>query len=162
MNTNAEKLILEMQRRAEQRLQAQQDIALASDARALTFCGLCLTAGSLLVGLADGEYAIAFYAAGLALYLAAGCAAYAARPTRWAAPGQFGSDYEEDLAGDRDYLTVVQEVSAHVDDQIRRNDSVLDSNGRLMGIGTHIAVASPVVGLVVMVVLWGANACGAW
>ncbi|MDH2328698.1 hypothetical protein QCN27_17740 [Cereibacter sp. SYSU M97828] len=147
MESNAAQLVREMQRRAEQRLQAQQDIALAADARALTFCGLCLTAASLLIGLADGEMRIPMYAAGGYIYVGAALAAYAARPTSWAAPGQPSDGYAEDLRDDRPIIEVISEVNAHIDDQILRNEKKLSENALIMRIAAATSVLSPLVGL---------------
>ena len=63
---------MESLRQSEELLRSQFTIALASDARALNFCGLCLTAASLLTGLADrGSITAGMYMAAAALYVAA-------------------------------------------------------------------------------------------
>lgn len=157
MDDNSKLLILEMQRRAEQRLQAQLEIALASDARALTFCGLCLAAASLLVGLAAGGLEVAFYAAGIALFFAAALAAAAGRSTKFGAPGQPGRGYDDDLAANRPFHDVVAEVTRHIDAQTEANERQAAANGKLLEYSMWLAVLAPVIGLIALANAWAAG-----
>lgn len=155
MIENREKLVREAFRRADERIRAQTEIALAADARALNFCGLALAAASLLVGLASHSgLAIGMYVAAFGLYIAAGVAGYAARPVNWRAPGQKGSDLAEDIASDRPIAEVLAEITGHLDNHIVENNGILAWNAKCIWTAAVVAVAGIGAGALVLVAMW--------
>lgn len=146
MDKNLERLILETQRRSEMRLEAQLTLALAADARAMTFCSIMVAAAAALLGFA-GEVAqpVPMIIAGLFFLASAISAAFVFRPMKWAAPGQCGSDYATDLRDNVPFHEVVVEVVGHTDEQIADNNQKAKVNARAFRIALALAIAGPVL-----------------
>lgn len=146
MDSNS-KLIREMVMRADMRLQAQQQIALAADARAMQFTVICIAAASLTATLAQGTEGWAHYVISGLLVIAALCSFWAARPVDWNAPGMHASAFLEDLETQKDFDEVLRELAGHLDDAMRENDDILSENAAALRYGTLIAIMSPVIGI---------------
>ncbi|RWR28839.1 hypothetical protein D2T31_12055 [Sinirhodobacter populi] len=155
MDDNREKVILESFRQAELFSQAQMSIALAADGRAMTFCGLCIAAASLLLGL-DGsdEIKVGMYAASAVLYAAAAIAGWRGLPVDWYAPGQKGGDFAEDVATGRPYIDVISEMITQSDRHLSQNSQRLAKSGWWLRMSAYLAVSAPLVGAAVQVIVW--------
>lgn len=143
MDPNREKLILETLRQSEKLLDAQLQIAVAADSRAMTFCGLTIAAASLLVGLADRtSFPLPMYIAALLLFIAAVLAGLSARPVNWHAPGQKAADFDDDIEAARTLIEVAADMCSHNDEYITHNANILRLNGRLLWSAYLAVVAS--------------------
>lgn len=150
MEDNRQKLILETLKQSETLLGAQLQTALASDARAVSFCGLLIAAAALSTGLADGsQFSLAMYVAGTILFLAAGFAGWAAMPTKWYSPGQKGQDFAEDLSGDRPFLEVVKEMVLQNDKYISKNEAMQVNNAKVLKVSGWLAILAAPSGMLV-------------
>lgn len=155
MDDNHSRVILESLRQSEDMLRSQMTIALAADARSLTFCGLVLAAASLLVGLAgDSGLPVAMYLAGGILYIAAGLAGWTAMPVEWYAPGQKGGDFSEDIEQGKPFDAVALEMVAYTDKQIAKNEAVRRKRNIWLMRSAITAVCAAPLGLFVQVITW--------
>lgn len=157
MDDNRDKLIRESLRQSEEFIRSQLTIALASDTRALTFCGLALATASLLVGLAgQSDLDAGMYVAAGLLYISAAFAGWNAMPVTWYPPGQFAEDFSGDLDEDKPILHALQEMGAWNDKHFRNNEAIrLTQNKRLWN-AARIAVLAAPTGALVQLVAWTA------
>lgn len=153
MDDNRSRVILESLRQSESMMKSQMTIALASDARALTFCGLTLAAASLLVGLADTSgFALAMYVAGALMYVAAGVSGWSAMPIDWFAPGQKGGDFRDDITENKPFDAVALEMVAYNDKQIGENEAKRKRLNRRLVLSAFLAVTAAPLGVVAEVI----------
>ncbi|HRO14751.1 MAG TPA: hypothetical protein PLL33_06860 [Paracoccus sp. (in: a-proteobacteria)] len=158
MNDNRNAVIRESQRQSEEILKSQLTIAIASDTRALTFCGITLTAASLLVGLADqAEVTVAMYAASAMMFAAGALSAWTAMPVAWYAPGQPGRDFAEDIETDRPMNAVIGEMVAFNDRHFDINEQVRDRQSRWLRVAALLAGSAAPVGMLIQMVAWTAQ-----
>lgn len=148
MNSNSE-LIREMIFRADMRLQAQQQIVLASDARAMQFTVICIAAATLAATLGSRSDGWGHYATAMMLVVASFCSAWAARTIKWNAPGMHTGDFKKDLVANRPLDEVRLDLAIHLDELIDENESILKENASSLQWATGIAVFSPIIGAVI-------------
>lgn len=155
MDDNRSKVILESLRQSEEMMKSQMTIALASDARALTFCGVVLAAASLLVGLAESSgLPVAMYSAGGLLYVSSALAGWTAMPVAWFAAGQKGGDFKDDIEQNKPFDDVALEMVAYNDTQIDKNETVRKRQGRWLRRAAWTAVSAAPIGLVCQALVW--------
>ncbi|UWQ95477.1 hypothetical protein K3728_17680 [Rhodobacteraceae bacterium M385] len=146
---NLNRLYEEAYRLSEKRLQVQLTAALAADARAMAFAGICLAAAAVLGGLAkDAANPILLLSGAFLLGLAAFVAGFSARPIDFHMPGAKFSDLEDDFANDEDYYLVIKQLGGFADRRSVQNDQKLSLNSRLF----HFALILAVIGVGVAVV----------
>lgn len=146
--SSREKLILERLNRADSRLQAQQQIAIAADARAMQLVAVLIASAALTMainGNSNGFWHVKL-AIVVPLIIAAVCGIYAARPVAWHAPGMQPSAFDGDLAHNRDYLEVVLELSGHLEVGITKNNEILECNADALRLAAYLAISAPVLG----------------
>lgn len=157
MNGNRETLIRESLRQSEEIIRSQLTIAIASDTRALTFCGLTLAAASLLAGFADdAALSLAMYVASAMLFAAGAVAAWTAMPVAWYAPGQPGRDFDDDIDQDRPLEAVLREMIQHNDRHFDINEQVRERQSRWLSVAAMLAGFAAPTGLLVQLVAWTA------
>jgi hypothetical protein len=147
---NSELLIREMINRADMRLQAQQSIALASDARAMQFVATCVAGAAIIVALGGNEMDFHHFVVAGALAIAAFFAFMAALPVEWHAPGMRPSAFEDDVAGNVPVAEVLRELCGHLDKSILENNAILKANAGLLRVAAVFAVMAPILGGVAM------------
>lgn len=143
---NKQHLIREMLARADARLQAQQQLAIAADARAMQFVATCVAGASLTVAIGGQAITLPHYIIAAMLVLAAVCAFWAAQPVEWHAPGMRPSAFEDDIAGDVDVYEVLQELCGHLESSISANNKILFENAQYIRIAWLFAIMAPVLG----------------
>jgi hypothetical protein len=146
---NSELLIREMLNRADMRLQAQQTIALAADARAMQFVAACVAGAALIVTLGGDHLDWHHHAVAGMLTIAAICALWAARPLKWQAPGMQPSAFYDDISGNVPIAGVQMELSRHLEASIATNEEILGENANSLRLAAVFAVLAPVVGAIV-------------
>lgn len=158
MDANRDAVIRESLRQSEEILKSQMAIAIASDTRALTFCGITLTAASLLVGLADeAAVEVAMYVASAMMFAAGALAAWTAMPVAWYAPGQPGRCFDEDIEADKPMNAVIGEMVAYNDKHFDINERVRDRQSRWLRISASLAGLAAPAGMLVQIVAWTAE-----
>jgi len=148
---NKSQLILEAYQRSERMLQAQLTMALAADARALTFSGLLLAAASILGGMASGGGSVSLVAGAgaLPLVIAAGLAGFSARPVDFYIPGGKYEQIQHDIDTNRGQMDLLSDLAQKNDKSIRHNSKLLRSNGRFMLAAFWVAVVGgPIAALI--------------
>jgi hypothetical protein len=143
-----EKLILEMLARADARIEAQQQIALASDARAMQLVGVLIAAAAVTTAIGENAISAVQWAIVVPLVLAAAAGIYAARPVDWYAPGMRPSAFDEDLEASRDLAEVHLELARHLETCIEHNSDILRRNADALRTAVLLAAAAPVLGTV--------------
>lgn len=150
MPDNKEKLILEAYRLSQERLQCQQALALAADARAINFCVAMFAIAALLTGLSDGSsYQWGLLASAGCCIVAGVVSGFSAAPVEFGAPGSRFSAFDEDFEQNTDYLSVIEELGSHNDEAIDGNDEVMSWNRDKMYVAYFLCVFSPLVGVTV-------------
>lgn len=141
MTDNKEKLILEAYRLSEARLGSQASLAIAADARAMSFAGLCLAAASILTGLGATTtgFESAFLGATLLVFSSI-LAWYSARPINFYVVGSKFSDFDGDIAGGVNFSESVAENGAFNDKHIKYNTVVLDNNASMFSTAFLVAI----------------------
>jgi len=153
-----EEMAREIKQQGETFLQAQLQAAIASDQRATTMAGVCVTLATAVVaaGIAYWDKSssipilLGSFPGGLSLLIAAGYAGRSARPVDFYYPGNQPNKWYEIRGGD---LTVALGGEAeNYDQHIASNQTILADSREAINIAFWIAIASPVVGGAV----WGA------
>lgn len=130
--TNLDRLNEEAYRLSEKRLDVQLTTALAADARAMAFAGICLAAAAVLGGLAEDSASPVLMLTGASLFgVAALFAGYSARPVDFHMSGARFSDLQEDIDKDQGYNAVIRQMGGFLDNQIDKNDQILNGNSKL-------------------------------
>jgi hypothetical protein len=114
-------------------LASQASAAFGADSRAMSFCGACLAAASLLVGLASvaSTTNVVFLVLGAICEISAAIiAAYAARPRNFYFPGAQPDDLRSDIAGQRDLPEVLKELIDFSQKHIDINRIIIRENAR--------------------------------
>ncbi|NGQ93379.1 hypothetical protein G5V65_21055 [Rhodobacter sp. HX-7-19] len=145
---NRQRLILEMLARADARLEAQQQIALASDARAMQLVGVLIAAAAVTTAIGEDAVSAVQWAIVVPLVLAAAAGIYAARPVGWYAPGMRPSAFNEDLDDDRDLADVQLELARHLEACIEQNSEILRHNADALRTAVLLAACAPVLGAI--------------
>lgn len=145
---NRQQLIREMLARADMRLQAQQQLAIAADARAMQFVAACVAGASLIVSIGGDQLASAHYVVAAVLIISAVFAFWAAKPIEWHAPGMLPSSFDEDIDRDVPISDVLEELSRHLEVSINENKDILAENARSLRLAAVAAIMAPLFGLV--------------
>ena len=146
---NLNRLYLEAYRLSEKRLEVQLTAALAADARAMAFAGICLAAAAVLGGLAkDATSPILLLIGAFLLGVAAFLAGFSARPIDFHMPGAKFSDLEEDIRDNVEFEKVIQQLGGFADSHSVKNDAKLNQNSKLF----HFALVTAVIGVAVAVI----------
>ena len=149
---NKQNMIREMLARADARLQAQQQLAIAADARAMQFCATCVAGASLTVAIGGQDITLPYYTIALFLVIAAGLAFWAARPIEWHAPGMRPSAFESDLASDAEFYSVLEELCSHLEGSITENGAILSENANHFRLAAVFAIMAPILGGVALMI----------
>ena len=155
MTDNQKELILKSIEQAEKMLDAQMAVALAGDARAMTFCGLCIAGASLLLGV-DGEPAIkvGMYTASVVLYVAAAIAGWRGLPVDWFSPGYKPQAFAKDIAANKPMINLMEEMGEQANRYIDANSRALESSSRWLQRSAFLAVSAPLIGAIVQGIVW--------
>ena len=146
---NLNRLHLEAYRLSEKRLEVQLTAALAADARAMAFAGICLAAAAVLGGLAkDATSPILLLIGAFLLGVAAFLAGFSARPIYFHMPGAKFSDLQEDIRDNVEFEKVIQQLGGFADSHSAQNDTKLNQNSKLF----HFALVTAVIGVAVAVI----------
>ena len=149
MSDNINRLYQEAYRLSEKRLEVQLTSALAADARAMAFAGICLAAAAVLGGLAkDATSPILLLSGAFLLGVAAFLAGYSARPIDFHMPGARFSDLAKDIKYNTEFEKVVAQLGGFADKHSIQNDEKLNKNSKLF----HAALFLAVIGVAVAVV----------
>ena len=160
-STSDLELLREIEKAAEQRLEAQLTAGLAADQRALVFAGLLGVAAAALASgavsiLADAEQSVGVGIISLitsvGLLLGMGLAIFAARPAAWYFPGGTPKSWESDIASGKDQETRLQELVKDYDERIEFNEELMAANGKLLFISGIISFSSLLIGLLAYIV----------
>jgi hypothetical protein len=138
-------------------LQAQLQSAIASDQRATTMAGICVTLATAVVagGIAywdkaqAGPVLAASFGAALMLIIAAGFAGWSARPVDFFFPGNQPSKWYE--IRDADLAYALGGEAENYETHIQVNQAILTANHHAVYVGFWFALASPAVGALVWV-----------
>jgi len=160
-----EGVLSEILRLAELRHTSLLQIAAAADARAVQTVACCAAlaaaafGGAAALAAADKivEIAKAIAIAGSLMSIAAGCAAWAARPQpRYRSPGMQPSQLWDDsvLTADKRYLTMISIQEAERGILVAATGTV--SRGRAVTTALWLASLAPIIGAVVWLVVWAA------
>lgn len=84
-------------------------------------------------------------------FLAAGLAAWSARPIAFAAPGQDFSDFEADIAEQRSLEAVLKELGPQLDECAKENQLRIAKNALLFKSALVLAASAPLIGGIVAV-----------
>jgi hypothetical protein len=149
---NNEALIREMLHRADMRLNAQQQLAIAADARAMQFVGICIAAASVTIAIGGEAVQLFHFAIAGMLIAASAFAFWAAKPIEWHAPGMQPSAFDDDLASGAAYQSVMLELCGHLDKCISENSKILAENANHFRLAFVAAALAPIFGVVAMVI----------
>lgn len=150
MSGNREKLILEAYRLSEERLQCQQTLALAADARAVNFGVAMFAIAALLAGLSvDSAYQAALLSTSALVVCAGAVAGYSAKPIEFGAPGARYRSLGEDIRRDRPFEDVIEQLGTFNDEAIDENDEAMKANRELMYCAYVMCLCSPILGVLV-------------
>jgi len=146
---NLSQLKLEAYRLSERCLESETALSVASDQRAMSFCGIVIAGAAILTGLIDSEnpnYGLLL--AAFILTISAGFAGFAARPVKFYAPGAKFEDFMPDIENNEAYLSVIQELAQFNDQHSLLNRNKMDRNAVLLYIAFFVALAGLFVALI--------------
>lgn len=138
---NQSRLLLEVMRQAELRLDAQLTAGIAADARAMQFLAfiaaiivLLITAAIAAVGFTVfGHQTIAICVAGSLGFSVAGYHAYhAAKPIPFEFPGSYPSAWGDDISNDVSFDDAVVEQLAYYDRNLNRNRAAAEESAKAL------------------------------
>lgn len=133
---------------SQEKLSSQANSAIGADARAMSFSGLCLTAGALLIGLSNsGGNSLSNLIGAGALIVAAGIAAFAARPIAFRFPGANFSDLASDIAENAALEDVLKELGSYAEKHINENNRLLSENATSLRQSIYVAMTGMIVAL---------------
>ena len=134
---------------SQEKLSSQADAAIGADSRAMSFSGLSLTTGALLIGLAKESFIpIAALAGGGVLIAAASIAAYSARPIDFRFPGANFNDLSSDISKNVDLIIVLDELGKFTEKHIQENNKILAENANTLKQSIYFAIFGMIVALV--------------
>ena len=152
MNDNKKELIREAYRRGERRLESQLALALAADARALSFGGLMVAAAAILGAVAvDATVSAPLFTAALVLVIAAAIAMYSARPNGMYVPGGSLSQIRKEIDNDDDYFVALLEMAEQMEEYESENSAILKRNGRIVFTAYLVALLAVLAGFLVWI-----------
>ena len=150
LSDSSSAVIREAIRHAETKQTAQLQIALAADTRAMALAVACAGISGVLISIAatssDDASRIVISMMAVTFFLAAGFAAWSARPIDFAAPGQDFSDFEDDIDAGRPLDDVFQELGAHLDQCAAENQRRIDMNAQCFRAALILSALAPLVG----------------
>ena len=143
MNTASQAQIIRLAFELSQaKLAAQASAALGADARAMSFCGACLAAAALLMGLANGSgFPVSMYVAGFFMIIAAAVSGYSARPVPFYFPGNNYNNLEDDIKGTDTHESVLAVLGGFADQHIQKNSEILAKNSAIALVPQFLALA---------------------
>jgi hypothetical protein len=151
-------------RQGELRLGAQLEVALASDQRAILAATILAGIATAVIGfgiawLASFHYPLGWGAivCGLSFLVSAGLCSYAARPIGFALVGNLPENWWRNAVTQRPLAACLKKESGNYQKMIKYNKGVLATNAKHLSNATKLAIAAPVFGLVVWVVLVSAH-----
>lgn len=147
---NSELLIREMLSRADMRLQAQQALAVAADARAMQFVATCVAGAALIIAIGNETLDWHHYVIAGMLAISAICAFWAAKPVEWHAPGMQPSAWYEDIARDAPVAEALRELCHHLEHSIDTNNKILSENAQALRFAAVVAIMAPIFGALAM------------
>lgn len=123
----SEKMLAEIIRQAEARLQAQLTAAIAADQRAMTFAGLMVAASAAIIGAAlglsrDADVALPTIATSFFLFAAAVLAVIAARPIDWDFTGNTPSSWVRSISNGQTLREALADTADFYAEMIAEND----------------------------------------
>jgi hypothetical protein len=143
---NIEKLQLEAYRLSELSLSSELTASIAADQRAMTFCGLTLTAASILAGLYDSaSQNSGLLLAALILVASSIFSAISARPVNFYAAGAKYSDFERDIKQDTDYYEAIAELAKFNDKHSASNIELMKRNSGWLSLSHLVAIVGVAV-----------------
>lgn len=152
-------VLTEVVREAELYLSAQLQTAIAADQRASTFVGVVVTAavaaagGAATVALGREPISVAggagLASAALCLVIAAVLAALSLRPSRWDFPGNWPSEWKNDIEAGRPLDLCLFDMADHYDDMLSKNDVVMKKAAKLFSAAIFCAIAALPLAVVV-------------
>ena len=142
----------EIKAQGETFLHAQLQAAIASDQRATTMAGVCVTLATAVVaaGIAywdkAGSFPILFgaFAGAVSLLFAAGCAGWSARPVDFYYPGNQPRQWYE--ARNADVKVALGGEAENYDRHIASNQVILTSSRKAINLAFWAAIMSPIIG----------------
>ena len=138
--TDEAALIAEAFRLAELNLQSETSIALASDQRASTFCGILIAAVAILASLSDQYKTSIFDDVAMVLFVAAASlAAFVARSTKISTTGLRFDSFAEDISAGRGFSQTISELGGHYDKASEANRRLIRSNSKLFNASLILA-----------------------
>jgi len=137
------------------RLQAQLQIALAADQRAMVLAGICAATATAFLGAAvvafgqeTPQRALGMAALGIVIVfgVAGGLAAYVARPAKFWLAGGRPKNWWEGGVLDKPLSASLVTESLNYDERIEKNDRLLSRNAKLLAIALRLACIAPLLG----------------
>ena len=150
----------------EARLNAQLQIALAADSRAMTSASIFVGVASALVGYAGFVFStttpnlplgIAALIGGAAMMVSAILCAFAARPTEFRLVGANPDNWWQDDVTNKPYSECIWRESQNYSTRIRENVSTLGTNAARVNLAMMIAVCTPAICLLSWAVVRAAS-----
>lgn len=143
-------------KQGELRLNAQLQVALAADQRAVTSAAILVAVASAALGFAgaqatncniDVPFAVALLVAGLSLLVSAAFCVGAARPVKFALVGAYPEEWWDDDVTAKPLEECLWTESNNYNVRINDNRTVLSHNAALLRKGMYLACVSPLIGL---------------
>jgi hypothetical protein len=151
-----DKMLAEIVREAEARLQAQLTAAIAADQRAMTFAGLMVAAAAAMIGAALGvsreaDVTLPTIVTGLFLFAAAVLAVVAARPVAWDFTGNTPSAWVKSIADGDSLHTALSDMASFYAEMIEANEIAIANAAYWIRLSMGSALASLVIGFAVAI-----------
>ncbi len=125
------------------RLGSQATAATGADSRAMSFCGACLGAASLLIGLGSipkTENAVFLLLGACVEVIAGGIAAYSAKPRDFYFPGMSPSDLRSDIENSTHSSKLLAELIEYSERHIAKNTEIIQQNARVFRYSAIISI----------------------
>ena len=139
---NLKLLRMEAYRLSELSLASDASAADKADQRANAFSGMALAGAALLTGLFDQSHPqVGMLVAALMLIVAAGLAAYSARPQKFYFPGARFDDFDADFQNGTQVELALVQLAGFNDKHSRHNRNLLERNSRILRLAYIFAIA---------------------
>jgi len=145
------KVLDEIIRQAEARLQAQLTAAIAADQRAMTFAGLMLAAAAAFIGASFGAaqneaLALPVYITGVGLIVSAVFAVIGARPVDWDFVGNTPRSWISSVASGQSLHDGLADMANFYAEMIEENETAITGAAFWIRLSMWCALASLVIG----------------
>ena len=125
------------------RLGSQATAATGADSRAMSFCGACLGAASLLIGIGSigrTENAVFLLLGACVEVIAGSIAAYSAKPRDFYFPGMSPSDLRSDIQNRTHSSTLLAELIEYSEKHIAKNTEIIEQNAKIFRFSVIISI----------------------